>query len=383
MSRFFWLFGKYKDSKNTITINKSHILYNLWFLQSMHWKSDIFPVLKWNAYGHWVLEMLRIMKRVNVPYLAVSDYEDSLLIKNNSSHNVLLLDETSERNYRKMSFSRITPCVWNLETIKILLSMKKKIIIHLFLNTWMNREWCDSDQLKLILDTIKDHPHWDNLMIEWVMSHLAKADELGADSIKEQVKLYKKMFHTVIDYGHMPIYKHIWSSAGMLKLSDWFFNARRPWVAIYGYNPLLSEDKNFSNWTWLKPALNIESTVTAVIRLKKWDSVWYWWIWTASEEWTIVTVPFGYSDWLTRSMSWKIVAYSGSKELKQVGRISMNSSSFLISEGLEVSMWDKVTLISMEKDSFNSVKSWAQATDSIPHEILVSLNRVIDRKISL
>lgn len=50
----------------------------------------------------------------------------------------------------------------------------------------------------------------------------------------------------------------------MLKLQDGFFNACRPGIALYGYNPLLPSDEFYDKGKKLKPALSIKSRVVAL-----------------------------------------------------------------------------------------------------------------------
>jgi alanine racemase len=50
------------------------------------------------------------------------------------------MGETLPVNYKEFDFKRTTFCVYNLETLQALVKLDKKIKIHLFLNTGMNRE---------------------------------------------------------------------------------------------------------------------------------------------------------------------------------------------------------------------------------------------------
>lgn len=56
------LFKPKLKTLNTITINKEYILKNVEYLKSLKPNNAIFPVLKSNAYGHGIFQILQILK---------------------------------------------------------------------------------------------------------------------------------------------------------------------------------------------------------------------------------------------------------------------------------------------------------------------------------
>ena len=80
----------------------------------------------------------------------------------------------------------------------------------------------------------------------------------------EQVDSFKKAYYKILDAGYTPTYRYIANSAGMLKMKDEFFNACRPGISIYGYNPLLPSDEFYDKGVKLKPALSIKSKIVAI-----------------------------------------------------------------------------------------------------------------------
>ena len=72
------------------------------------------------------------------------------------------------------------------------------------------------------------------------------------------------MYYLILDAGFTPHYRYIANSAGILKIQDDFFNAARPGIALYGYNPLLASDEFYDNGRKLKPVLSIRSRVVAL-----------------------------------------------------------------------------------------------------------------------
>ena len=363
------------EPMNRIYISKSDILYNYKYLQSLKPHSDLFPVLKSNAYGHGIDQILQIYKWLPIKYIVVDSFPECNIVVRHSKFNVLLLWETLPVNYDKFNLKRTTFCVYNLETLQALAKLNKKLKIHLFLNTWMNREWIDADLLPNALEFLKWCP---KITIEWVMSHLYSANSMD---IEKQVEAFKMMYQLILDYGHTPTYRHIWASIWMLKLQDDFFNAYRPGLALYGYNPLPEEDSDFDLWNKLQPALSLSSVITTInsVPYNEWVSYDPQRKQVEKEDKITISVPFGYTEWMPRSVREKIDISHEDGNLKQIGNICMNLSCYLWNE--KVLIWDKVWLLEQDQNWANSISWWAKAVGTIPYEILVHLDKGIRREI--
>lgn len=363
------------EPMNFIHISKSALLHNYHYLQSLKSNASIFPVLKSNAYGHGIDQILEIYKWLPIPYIVVDSYPEYSIVLRHSKFKILLLWETLPQNYKAFNFKRTTFCVFNLETLQALAKLQRKVSIHLFLNTWMNREWIDSDLLPNALEFLKNHPQ---IKIEWALSHLHSTDSL---SIGTQIEAFKMMYHLILEYGHTPKYRHIWASAWLLKIQDNFFNAYRPGLALYGYNPLSGDDSDFDLWKNLKPALSLSSRIMALNSVPYNEGVSYGPQWKQLEKSDKITatVPFGYMEWLPRACRDKIKIHHNDEYIQQIWAVCMNLSCYMWNENMLI--WDKVNLIETESDSPCTIESWANVAWTIPYEILIHLDKGIRREI--
>jgi len=373
-SRIKRLFNPTVEPMNKIYIHQKNILHNFEYLKSLKPKADIFPVLKSNAYGHWLSQTTKILNKTDSPYLVVDSFPEYQIVKKNSKKNILILWETIVKNYKKFDLSRTTFCVYNIETIKYLSKLKKKIKIHLFLDTWMHREWVNENELINILEYLKKSP---KIQVEGVMSHLHSADNQENTWIQWQIDLFKKMYHVVIDYWHTPIRKHIANSAGLFKIKDNFFNAYRPGLALYWYGSLEENDKYYSLSSKLNPALSIESSIISIHKIPAEDWVSYNHKRLSNKDSIVASIPFGYAEWLPRSASNKIYFEYKKDYVQQIGIICMNLSSFELNQW--ASIGDKVEVIGLEWE--NTIKKLSERSDKIIYEILVWLDKGIRREI--
>jgi alanine racemase len=98
---------------NIIWLRKKVLLQNLEYLQSIQPQAAIFPVLKSNAYGHGLKQIVKILSKTDVPYVAVDSYPEYVIVKKRSSLPILLLGETLLENYKHFDHKKTTFCVYN------------------------------------------------------------------------------------------------------------------------------------------------------------------------------------------------------------------------------------------------------------------------------
>lgn len=362
---------------NTIEISQKTILDNLSYLQSLKPNDALFPVLKSNAFGHGLKEVSTVLRTTKVPYICVDSFPEYQIVKDYAKKKVLVMGETLPENYRYYHPRHATLVVYTLATLKLLSQQTTPHTIHLFLNTGMNREWIQIDQLKESLEVLLRARH---LTLEWVMSHLANADEINSSFNDTQIATFKSMYALIEQAWFRPKRKHIGNSAWFAKIDDNFFNTRRVWIALYGYNNLQITDPFSTVFAPLHPALRVLTTVVSKQLLSPGDIVSYGGRFVAPETMQTVTIPFGYHEWLDRRLTGKRYVKRWQVALPLVGTICMNLSC-IDTEGNDLQIGDSIELIGRDKDTINSLHALATICETIPYEILVKLDSKIRRTI--
>ena len=57
------------EPMNHIYLDKSALLHNYDYLRSLKPNAELFPVIKSNAYGHWIDQILQICKWLPIKYI--------------------------------------------------------------------------------------------------------------------------------------------------------------------------------------------------------------------------------------------------------------------------------------------------------------------------
>ncbi len=370
------IFKKKYISLNRIEIDTKRLCYNFEYLQSLQEKATLFPVLKSNAYGHGLEGIAKMIDTLETPMVAIDSFIEYQYIKKYSHKNILVLSEMFSWNYKFFDFKKTSFCIYNLTTLEFLVNLRKKIKIHLFLNTWMNREWMDEKELWTALEILKKNP---KIILEWVCSHLAGADEIETTSMDLQIARFKYLYTLIEKYWFSPQYRHTWASAGLLKIRDDFFNAFRPGIAFYWYNPLERWDNFYELGEKLQPALSIYSHIVSVHKnLSKGEKVGYNGTFSLEKPWNIASIPFGYFEWLDRRLSNNGFVQYKNNYISYAGRISMNISCLDFCN-TEVVCGEEIKIISDEKEDKNSIINISKDIGTISYEILVRLQTQIKR----
>lgn len=85
------LFSPRVKPMNVVWLRKKVLLQNFEYLQSIQSNAALFPVLKSNAYGHGLKQIVKILSRLDLTYIAVDSYPEYVIVKKHSDIPVLIL----------------------------------------------------------------------------------------------------------------------------------------------------------------------------------------------------------------------------------------------------------------------------------------------------
>jgi alanine racemase len=296
---------------NTIELSENALRHNYNYYKNLHPESKVCPVLKSNAYGHGLIEIAKMCKKLDPPYLIVdSFYEAFELRKTGVKTPCLIIGYTLPENYRHMSFKNTAVTVTDVATIKALGELNKKIKIHLKVDTGMHRQGVMIDKADEALELIRNYK---KLELEGICTHLADADNENSTFTKDQVEKFKKICKKV-DVK----WKHISATSGAGIIFDKEFNMIRLGLGLYGDSPIEKYAKN------LKPVMCFSSTIIDVKKLKKGESVSYGCTFTANHDMKIGLIPAGYYEGVDRRLSNLGYMFYDNKKCRILGTVCMN-----------------------------------------------------------
>lgn len=206
-----------------------------------------------------------------------------------------------------------------------------------------------------------------NLSLDFVMSHLACADDVSSKLNQLQLQRFEERTK---EFGY--IKKCFSASNGIFLGNDFQFDIVRPGKVLYGFS--VRKDKIGT----AIPVLDLFSRIVQVNHLKKGDTIGYGATFVANREMTTVTLGMGYADGFMRKFENFGCGFLGSTKMRMVGRISMDYMTFDASKVdhnlLKVGNW-----VALTKSPSYTLEKWALELNTIPHEISCRLGARVKR----
>lgn len=334
-----------------ITLNKNIFFNNLDIISKRTKAKDkIALVLKDNAYGHGLLEVATLAKEYGITKAVVQTIFEAKKIEEFFDY-VLVLADVPNAVSEKMRYT--------INDINVIKKFPKNTKVELKVNTGMNRNGIQMEELEAAFELIKKY----ELRLEAVLTHHACADELSGlyDIQNENFKAVKRSANELtLKYGFNELRYHSCNSAALFRTAAFDEDMARVGIAAYGCMqlPAAFDEKN------LKPVLSLWANKISTRDLKKGDAVGYGAAFIAEEDCEVSNYNFGYGDGFLRACSNN---YITPENVKLLGRISMDNSSYLSCENS--------LLI------FNDAREVAKIAGTIGYEVLTSLKESIKREI--
>ena len=261
---------------------------------------------------------------------------------------------------------------------------RKPLKIHIKLDTGMNRVGFPADEARLAetvsqIRTISDD---ENLRITGIFTHFACADDETLDGkivpgtdgyTRMQLERFRNTVAALENAGVDVGMKHAANSAAILGCPEAYFDAVRAGIIIYGLMPNGAADPGFI------PAMQFDSSVTHVHKIRAGDKVSYGASFTADHDMTLATVSAGYADGFERAYSGCTVKING-HNYRQVGRICMDQFMVDVTDAPEpIRIGDAVTLFG--GDDGTMVRELARRAGTINYEVICKISKRVIREV--
>ncbi len=320
-------------------------------------------IVKADAYGHGAAMLAQTMLASGVDMLGVSSVDEGLDLRNVKIKCPILVVgaiplwaiESAARN--DIAFS-----VFNEEHLKVCREVFErtgiKPIVHVKIDTGMNRIGVRSEDAVEFIEQVRKSEY---LRFEGVFTHLAAAEE--PEETEKQVSRWNSVIENIDTSG---LLIHIQNTAATFSY-NFKSNMVRVGISLYGLYPDLPPKYNYR--PKLKQIMGLKGRITNIHEVKAGEGVSYCHKFVAQEPTKVATIPIGYADGVSRSLSNKICGKINGQKVRQVGNITMDQMMFDLS-GVEANVGDVVTLLD---DEDLTLDSWAKILDTINYELTCRL----------
>lgn len=380
-----------------IILNKENYKKNLKFISKIiGTKVIISSVIKGDAYGHSIKSFVPMAEECGINHFSVFSEDEAFVVKKYSKGNptIMIMGAISSKNINWIIENDIEFYVFNyqrlLTALKFAKRLKKKIKIHIEVETGLNRTGLSEEELPQFFDILRENKK--NIELKGLCTHFA-----GAESIANYYRIKKQRirFKKYIDFFEKNKINckliHAASSAAAITMPKTRFDMVRVGIMQYGFWPsaevqmfYMSKRKSGIDPlapVLLAPVLSWESKIMSIKSVNKSEYIGYSNNYLVSNKMKIGTVPVGYSDGYSRTLSDNSYVIIKNKLAKVVGIINMNLFQVDLTHIEDVKIGDKVILVGKDSDVEIKFNSFDERKNFLNYEILTKIDKKIPRKI--
>jgi alanine racemase len=362
----------------TASIDLANVTHNLRLLQDLIGGRPLWPCIKANAYGHGAEFIgLHLMKLGYDTFCVADISETEALLDAGVEARYIVLSATLPEHVEALVRYDCEPAVCTVEMVEALareaVKRGKRVSVHVKVDTGMGRVGIRPDEVPDFLDTCRAH---DALHLRGIMSHFPRADEADKDFSQEQIKAFQAVIEAT--QGYAIDIRHMANSAAILDLSDSYFDAARPGIAIYGLAP----SRNIVNprVEELRPVMRLTSRVNFLKEVAAGVGLSYGHAFHTRRPSLIATVPVGYGDGYPRRLSNDVEVLVRGVRCPQVGHITMDMSLIDVTalRG-QIELGDEVVLIGRQGAEEITADELAVKLNTINYEVVTSIQDRVPR----
>jgi alanine racemase len=208
-----------------------------------------------------------------------------------------------------------------------------------------------------------------------LFSHFATADDPDPAFAREQLGRFHDLADQLAQRGFAIPLKHMANSAATMRFPDALFDMVRPGIALYGYLPHEELETDLT----LRPVLALKSRIVYLKEVPPGTSISYGRKYTTAAQARIATIPIGYADGFSRSLTNRAELLVGGKRFRVAGTVCMDQIMIDAGMGDALRVGDEVVLIGAS--GAESITAWdlAKLQGTIPYEILTAITARVPR----
>jgi len=377
-----------------IEISESALANNISFINKLLGPDVKFSsVVKGNAYGHGIAKITPLAHKFGVDHFSVFSASEAVAVNQalpDKDIIIMIMGNIDNEELQWAIENNVELYLFEFDrleaTIKAARKIGKKAVVHIEVETGMNRTGFFPKNIPKVLETLKSNI--EHVEIKGICTHLAGAESVANfKRIKDQIKVFKRV---VQRYGNKDWFKpilHVASSAASVRYPKTKFNMARVGILQYGFFPAeenyvhyLTSTKTTENP--LKRLISWKTKVMEVKRVKAGEFVGYGTSFFANKATKVAYVPVGYSFGYSRSLSNQGKVLIRGQRHDVIGTVNMSMMAVDVSDLEVVEKGDEVVLIGFQGDQEISVASFGDFSQQVNYELLTRLPSDIPRYIT-
>ncbi|WMN06058.1 alanine racemase [Marivirga arenosa] len=387
-------------STSNISLSKKAVKQNVRFVKrKLHKGVKLSAVVKGNAYGHGIEQMVPLFEAAGVKHFSVfSTHEAAQVCEFKSkSTGVMVMGWMEDEAVEWAIANDIEFYVFEIGRLQAAIhyaqKLDKKAKLHIEVETGMNRTGFEEEHLQEVIDLMQENK--DYFILEGLCTHYAGAESItNYLRVMDQIKKYHKISDLFEENGFMPKNKHTACSAAAMSYPETQMDMVRIGILLYGFWPSQEtfiayqrsngygqDDVKRKVRHPLKRIISWKSKVMSVKEVPVGEFIGYGTSYQATKKMKIATVPVGYAYGFARSLSNQGRVIVNGKRVAVIGTVNMNLMIINVTECKNIGKGDEVIIIGSNGKQTVSVASFGELSNQLNYELLSRLPQDIPRRV--
>jgi alanine racemase len=365
-----------------VELSRSNARHNIAeFRRLLHPGTQIVTVVKGNAYGHGMPEMIGMLEDV-VDYFQVDDLLELRELRRHSQKPTLVLGYVARGELEEAVTLGGELAIYDETRLPCLQEIATKLGIapqlHLKIDTYLGRQGILPDDLERFLDLVAGYPA---LKLVGVYSHFANIEDTTDFShALKQIQTFEESVRAVRARGYLDVKTHISSTSGVLAYENGAGHNLLVRIGIGTYGMWPSERLRKQHVAMdLRPVMRWVTHVAQVKTVPPGFPIGYGLTYQTMKPTRVAIIPQGYSDGYPRAFSNRGEVLIRGTRCGVLGRVAMNMFPVDVTHLPDLRPEEEVVLLGSQGGETIAAEELAETLDTINYEVTTQVSPLLPR----
>lgn len=347
----------------------------------------LMAVVKADGYGHGAVPVARQVMAAGADGLAVARLAEALELRNGGIRGpILIFGHTYPDLVPKLIHHDLTQTVSSYKAARALSegaqSAGRRLRVHVKIDTGMGRLGVlgiatgEDGGVDCAAGEIEAICRLKGIDAEGVYTHFATADSSDKTAARRQLELFAEILERLRQRGITFAVRHAANSAAAMDMPETHLDMVRIGISIYGHYP---SGRTGNRAVKLVPAMSLRARIVHLKRVGAGFRVSYGWSARTREKTVLATVPVGYADGFSRTLSTRGFMLVRGCRAPVIGRVCMDHTMLDVGHIPGVSCGEPVLVFGKDEYGEIPVEVLAGALGTIHYEVLSGISSRIPR----
>jgi alanine racemase len=334
-------------------------------------KTQLYAVVKSNAYGHGLMQFSVIADKAGVDGFCVDSVVEGAKLRTHGIEKpILVLGYTLPALYAVAAEHSITVTISNQDALTAWSKASTKPQFHLKIDTGMHRQGFQQLEIEGLLKKIRNSELGTRNYLKGVYTHFAMAKN-GEDKTftENQLSVFKDIYVLFEKAGFDSLICHASATGGTLLGKEFHMDMVRVGIGLYGIWPSAELEGQLGKKITLTQALSLHSVISELKEIKKGEVVGYDCTERVARDTRLAIIPIGYWHGIPRAASSIGSVRIGVHTARIVGRVSMDMVVVDVTD-IPCKIGVEVYILPLEL---------ARSISASPYEVITRINPLIHK----